>query len=101
MSDPNRPTVESATMIDAHKEQPRNGQTVWALGRGGCAVQTTWNSESINFFEAWYPSLKVPQSVKDRMRDYYKPKEQHATDEDKRAGTAELQAHGLGVHNTV
>lgn len=79
MSDPNRPTVHQAEMIDAHVEQPMNGQVVWAVGRGGCAVQTTWNSKSIEFFEAWHPCLKLPASVKERMRDYYKPKEPNET----------------------
>ncbi len=76
MSEPNRPTVRQAEMIDAHITPPRNGQLVWALGRGGVIAQTTWNDESINFFEAWYEFLKVPETVKERMRNYYKPKEE-------------------------
>lgn len=81
MSDPNRPTVATATMIDAHIEQPQVGQTVWAVGKGGCAVQVVWRSDSINFYEAWHPSLKLPQTVKERMRDYYKPKNDSSTSE--------------------
>lgn len=82
MSDPNRQTVHQAEMIDSHIRQPMNGQIVWAVGRGGCAVQTTWNSKSIEFYEAWHPCLKLPQTVKDRMRDYYKPKNEGSTSQD-------------------
>lgn len=75
MSEPNRPTVRQAEMVDAHIAPPRVGQRVWALGRGGCVVQTVWNNESINFFEAWYEFLKIPATVKERMSDRHKPKE--------------------------
>ena len=74
MSDPNRPTVFQAEMIDTHVRQPRVGQVVWAVGRGGCCHQMTWAADSLDFYEAWHPSLKLPSSVKERMRDYYKPK---------------------------
>lgn len=75
MSEPNRPTVRQAEMIDAHICPPQIGQRVWALGKGGCVTQTTWNSRSIEFFEAWYEFLKIPPTVKERMSNYHKPKE--------------------------
>ncbi len=74
MSDPLRPVRAVVELIDAHIEQPASGSKVWALGTGGVLVQTVWNRNSIEHFEAWSPYPRVPQSVKDRMAAPYKPK---------------------------
>ncbi len=76
MSEPNRPTVQVTEMFDALTNPPQNGQKVWALGKGGVITQVVWNARSWEFFEAWYPFLKVPKSVKERMANYYKPEEE-------------------------
>ena len=73
MSEHDRPVVESTTMFDAHTTPPQNGQKVFALSVGGVMVQIVWNKDSINHFDAWHPYLKVPESVKQRQRDRYKP----------------------------
>lgn len=72
MSDPHRVTVHETAMIDAHVEQPRIGQLVWALSQAGVVIQMTWTTDSINHYDAWYPFLKIPESVKERMRNRYK-----------------------------
>lgn len=66
MGDPFRPTAQTVEMIDAHIQAPRIGQVIWGLGKGGCVHLLTWNSDSINHYDAWYPSPKIPQSVKER-----------------------------------
>lgn len=75
MAEPNRPTVSSAEMTDVFVAQPAIGQEVWALTKGGTITRVVWNSASWEFFEAWYPFLKIPESVKIRMSSKYKPKE--------------------------
>lgn len=72
MSDPDRLTAAVVVMHDAVTNPPPNGMRVHALNIGGVMCQTTWNSESHKFFEAWHPYLKVPQSVKSRMSSRYK-----------------------------
>ena len=76
MAEANRPTVTSAEMQDALINPPQNGQKVWALGKGGVVTQVVWNARSWEFFEAWYHFLKIPESVKQRMANYHKPKEE-------------------------
>lgn len=74
MSEHDRAVAVSAHMIDAVLLPPPNGTRVHALNCGGVMCQTTWNSESHKYFEAWHPYLKVPQSVKQRMSERHKPK---------------------------
>jgi hypothetical protein len=76
MSEPDRITVHSTSMIDAHLQPPPAGTRVFALNRGGVIVQTVWKSNSIDDFDAWHPYLKVPDTVRKRQSERYQPKEQ-------------------------
>ena len=71
MTDPLRPTAAVVYLIDAHKEQPTAGSRVLALNRGGVLVPTVWCSTSLQYFDAWMKSPKVPSSVKDRQTERY------------------------------
>jgi hypothetical protein len=71
MSEPNRPAVAATEMINAHITPPRLGQEVFALTRGSVVVRMTWARDSINFYDAWYPFLKVPADVKKLQTDRY------------------------------
>jgi len=74
MSDPNRPVVTATEMINAHITPPQTGKEVFALTRGGTVVRMTWARDSIDFYDAWYPFLKVPADVKKIQTDrYFKP----------------------------
>lgn len=67
-----RPTAQSVEMIDVHLEQPKVGQTVWGLSKGGCVHLLVWKPESFKDYEAWYVSPKIPEAVKARMTAQYK-----------------------------
>lgn len=65
MSDPNRPTAAEIELINAHSSPPRVGQIVHALNRGGClCFNHIWRADSIEHYDAWMPSPKVPPDVK-------------------------------------
>lgn len=76
MSEPNRQVVNATEMINAHVAPPRVGQEVFALTRGSVVVRMTWARESIDFYDAWYPFLKVPADVKKLQSErYFKPED--------------------------
>lgn len=65
MADHNRPTLTAVQMKNAHVEPPLAGQRVWALTHGNKVVEVEWKTDSIRYFDAWYPYVKVPQEIKD------------------------------------
>lgn len=71
MTDPLRPTAKTVYLIDAHIEQPTSGSRVIALNRGGVLAPTVWGSTSLQYFDAWMKSPKVPESVKERQSARY------------------------------
>lgn len=71
MSDPDRPTVKETDMIDCLVRMPSAGSRVWALQHGGSVVPTVVDSRFAQFFDAWYPYLKVPESVKKRQLERF------------------------------
>jgi hypothetical protein len=57
-------TEQAATMRNAHTDPPPLGTKVNALNHGGVLVSTVWTKDSINNFDAWSPSPKIPAEVK-------------------------------------
>lgn len=62
--EPDRPTLPTVELINAHETPPPNGARVLALNRGGVLVHAVWQSSSLQQFDAWAAYPKVPASVK-------------------------------------
>lgn len=65
MSEPDRIITRDVYWKNAHTNPPANGMKVRVLNRGGCdAGQTTWNADSILYFDGWLEFAKVPDDIK-------------------------------------
>lgn len=65
MSEPDRAVTRDVYWINAHTSPPDNGQKVRALNQDGVDVgSTTWNADSILYFDGWLPFAKVPDDIK-------------------------------------
>lgn len=75
MSESNRPVQPVVYLKDVDIEQPTVGQLVLAIGLGGKLCETVWKSDSSDFFKAWMEYPKIPQTVKEKLYEQTKWRE--------------------------
>ena len=67
MNDFDRPTSKFVELIDARISTPPDGTRILALTKGNVLVPAIWQSDSLQYFDAWMFYPKVPISVKERF----------------------------------
>jgi hypothetical protein len=62
-------------LIDIRNESPTPGARVLALGIGGVLVPAIWGKNEGGFFGAWMAYPKMPDTVKEWLREAWAAKE--------------------------
>jgi hypothetical protein len=58
-------TTDDFYWINAHTNPPPSGATVQVLNQDGIpAGKTTWNSDSIKYFDGWLPQARIPADIR-------------------------------------
>jgi hypothetical protein len=71
MSDHDRPTSETCSLIDIDDEKPFPGQKILALTEGSKLIETVWSAKLVGVVFAWTPYPKIPQKVKEKLYAHY------------------------------
>lgn len=71
MSERERPTQPVVGLVSLKKSRPFPGQRVLALTEGNKLVETVWSEANASTYFAWMPYPKVPQDVKEELREHY------------------------------